>query len=186
MQNPDYENGLENMDSLFAEVEPQNEDGSSAQEGGVQDEAQSPEAEQKKPKRRGKKQDDEPPEELAGSEPPDSDDAQSADSFDGEEPGMDETEDIPQEDAVEVTPRGRRELGLDSRGRVIYDRGDTGQHDLSVLTGARNARRILTATIDGIDPGGEAKPRVVFQVGAIKVLIPYSEMGMVLPRRNRQ
>jgi small subunit ribosomal protein S1 len=170
-------------------------DENSAQEGGVQDEAQSQETE--KPKKRRKKQDDNQPDDQQQEFPdsvqpddigteygeqPDSDGQDGGDFVDGEEAGMDEPDGLPPEDdaAVETTPRRRRAIGLDGQGRTIYDRGDMGQHDLSILTGARNARRILTATIDGIDTDGDSLPRVVFYVGTVKVLIPFAEMGMDL------
>ncbi len=74
----------------------------------------------------------------------------------------------------------RRPAVLDSSGNVIHERGDTGQHDLSVLTGARNRRRILTATVDAIEMDGLQLPRVVFYVGTVKVMIPFSQMGFDL------
>ena len=51
---------------------------------------------------------------------------------------------------------------------------------MSVLTAARNSRRILTATVDGIETDGEALPRVVFYHGTVKVMIPFSQMGFDL------
>ena len=74
----------------------------------------------------------------------------------------------------------RRPAVLDASGNVIYDRTDSGQHDMSVLTAARNSRRILTATVDGIETDGEALPRVVFYHGTVKVMIPFSQMGFDL------
>lgn len=81
-------------------------------------------------------------------------------------------------------PRGlRRNRGgeptfLDGDGRVINDRTDSGQHDLSVLTAARNSRRILSATLDGYEADGEIMPRAVFYLGDVKVVIPFTEMGL--------
>lgn len=49
-----------------------------------------------------------------------------------------------------------------------------------MLTAARNARRILTATVDAIETDGEALPRVVFYTGTVKVMIPFSQMGFDL------
>ena len=99
----------------------------------------------------------------------------------GQAPESNESDAPPTEGDDEVTPTSRRrERGLDGYGRVIYDRGNIGQHDLSILTAARNARRILTSTIDGIDTDGDALPRVIFYVGTVKVLIPFAEMGMDL------
>lgn len=69
---------------------------------------------------------------------------------------------------------------LDASGNAIVQRSDTGQHDLSVLTAARNARRILTATVDGIETDGEALPRVIFYHGTVKVMIPFAQMGFDL------
>jgi|GEM_PF-1393860 len=74
----------------------------------------------------------------------------------------------------------RRPAVLDSYGNVIYDRSDSGQHDLSILTAARNGRKILTATVDAIETDGEALPRVVFYVGTVKVMIPFNQMGFDL------
>ncbi|MDR1704987.1 MAG: S1 RNA-binding domain-containing protein [Clostridiales bacterium] len=76
--------------------------------------------------------------------------------------------------------RSSRQTVLDASGNVITQRGDTGQHDLSALTAARNARRILTSTVDGIETDGEALPRVIFYHGTVKVMIPFSEMGFDL------
>ena len=74
----------------------------------------------------------------------------------------------------------RRPTVLDGDGNAIYERIDTGQHDLSVLSAARNARRILSATVDGTETDGDALPRVVFYVGSVKVMIPFEQMGFDL------
>jgi len=74
----------------------------------------------------------------------------------------------------------RRPVVLDSSGNVIQERADSGQHDLSILTAARNRRKILTATVDAIETDGEQLPRVVFYVGTVKVMIPFSQMGFDL------
>ena len=147
-----------------------------SEEGGISDEAQPSETEPEKPRRRRRKPEEEPP-------PPAADDGQPADEDsddedeqpDSDEPGLSPESD----DEVTASPR-RRARGLDSYGRVIFERGDSGQHELSMLTAARNARRILSTTIDGIDTDGNTLPRVVFYVGTVKVLIPFAEMGMDL------
>ena len=74
----------------------------------------------------------------------------------------------------------RRPAVLDASGNAIFERTDSGQHDMSVLTAARNSRRVLTATVDGIETDGEALPRVVFYLGTVKVMIPFSQMGFDL------
>ena len=71
--------------------------------------------------------------------------------------------------------RSRRAVTLDSYGNVIREPSDSGLRDVSVLTAARNARRILTAT-------GDAMPRAVFYVGSVKVVIPFAQMGFDLDR----
>ena len=76
--------------------------------------------------------------------------------------------------------RSSRPAVLDASGNLITQRGDAGQHDLSVLTAARNARRVLTATVDGIEMDGEELPRVIFYLGTVKVMIPFSQMGFDL------
>ncbi|MCL2579882.1 MAG: hypothetical protein FWE32_07590 [Oscillospiraceae bacterium] len=150
-----------------------------AGEGGMPDETQTQEEE--KPKRRRRKSEEESPQAV-------SDDEQLGDSAgptdehtgfgdEGQEP---DESDFPPEADDDVASPQRRERGLDGYGRVIYDQSDGAQHDLSMLTGARNARRILTATIDGIDTDGDSLPRVIFYVGTVKVLIPFAEMGMDL------
>lgn len=85
-----------------------------------------------------------------------------------------------------VTPTRRRRTAqrrpavLDSSGNVIQERPDMGQHDLSILTAAKNRRKILTATVDGIEADGVTMPRVVFYVGDVKVMIPFSQLGFDL------
>ncbi len=73
-------------------------------------------------------------------------------------------------------------MTLDSYGNVIREPSDSGLRDVSVLTAARNARRILTATIDAIETDGDAMPRAVFYVGSVKVVIPFAQMGFDLDR----
>ena len=85
----------------------------------------------------------------------------------------------------------RRAVTLDSSGNVIRERVDSALHDISVLTAARNARRILTTTVDAIETGEDMLPRVIVFVGTVKLLIPFSEMGFdldpqtVTPREAR-
>ena len=76
--------------------------------------------------------------------------------------------------------RPGRTVILDSFGNVVRERAQSGLHELSVLTAARNARRILTATVDAIETDGEALPRMVFYVGTVKVMIPFQQMGLDL------
>ena len=78
--------------------------------------------------------------------------------------------------------RSRRAVTLDNYGNVIREPSDSGLRDVSVLTAARNARRILTATIDAIETDGDAMPRAVFYVGSVKVVIPFAQMGFDLDR----
>lgn len=83
--------------------------------------------------------------------------------------------------ARRVRRRGSRPVVLDSTGNIIREQSVSGiLHDISILTAARNARRILTATVDAIETDGEALPRVVFYVGEIKVMIPFNQMGFDL------
>ena len=190
MQDMDFGMGMENMENTTPEsgqdgsalIAPENPDGMNVEEGGIRDEAS--EKGTDKAKRRRKKPEEEQPQDVPDDEQPAGNEPEGTeDGMGGEEPGLDEPDGFSPQNADEVTAaprRERRERGLDSQGRVIYEQGDRGQHDLSILTGARNARRILTATIDGIDTDGNALPRVVFYVGTVKVLIPFSEMGMDL------
>lgn len=85
----------------------------------------------------------------------------------------------------------RRAVTLDSSGNVIRERADSALHGISVLTAARNARRILTTTVDAIETGEDMLPRVIVFVGTVKLIIPFSEMGFdldpqtVTPREAR-
>lgn len=85
-------------------------------------------------------------------------------------------------DGADAPKHSRRPVTLDSYGNVIRERSDSGLRDISVLTAARNARRILTATIDAIETDGDAMPRAVFYVGSVKVVIPFAQMGFDLDR----
>jgi len=77
--------------------------------------------------------------------------------------------------------RPTRRVVLDSAGNAIREQPMSGSlHDISILTAARNARRILTARVDAIETDGDALPRVVFYVGEVKVMIPFDQMGLDL------
>lgn len=112
------------------------------------------------------------------------------DESDGEESSLPQdseqgelTDSADNEVSEQTQPRhrsSRRAVALDSSGNVMEEQVMGGLHDLSVLTAARNARRILTATVDGIETDGEALPRVVFYVGTVKVMIPFNQMGFDL------
>ena len=104
---------------------------------------------------------------------------------------LEEEQPLPQEveqeepvepDGADVPKPSRRPVTLDSYGNVIRERSDSGLRDISVLTAARNARRILTATIDAIEADGDAMPRAVFYVGSVKAVIPFAQMGFDLDR----
>ena len=133
---------------------------------------------QEKPKRRPRRRKDEPAEEPAALE---------QDDLGAEEHEMEgvfpPSDDLAQVDLneAEASVRGSgRTVTLDSFGNVIRERAQSGLHELSVLTAARNARRILTATVDAIETDGEALPRMVFYVGTVKVMIPFQQMGLDL------
>ena len=85
----------------------------------------------------------------------------------------------------------RKTVVLDSSGNVVRERADSSLHDISILTAARNARRILTTTVDAVETDGNMLPRVVVFVGTVKLMIPFSEMGFdldpqtVTPREAR-
>jgi len=183
----DYGMGTENLENNHDPqdsgdvFQPDHQDDEvTTEESGMTDETQPSEAETEKPKRRRKKSEEEPAQPLS------SDDEQTDGAADenipgDEESGLDEPDGLSPEDVDSLTGSPRqRERSLDGHGRIIEDRGDTSRHDLSMFAAARNARRILTATIDGIDTDGSSLPRVVFYVGAAKVLIPFAEMGMDL------
>lgn len=125
--------------------------------------------------------------------PPNADDSfqdeQGGDGFDEseEQDGSDTAVyDSEAESARVRRPRNSR-VGeiLDGEGRVIYDRrADDGQQELSVLSAARNSRRILSATLDGFEADEGIMPRAVFYLGSVKVLIPFSEMGLDMGADN--
>lgn len=164
--------------------------------------------EQEKPKRRTRKKKEDLPdvsEELPSSGLPDAgplfpDDVPDGLEDEGGESDQAEEGPMPADtepgNVEEAAPRRRRAASrrsavLDSSGNVIYERADSGQHDLSVLTAAHNARRILTATVDALETDGDILPRVVFYSGTVKVMIPFSQMGFdldpeaVTPREAR-
>ena len=104
-----------------------------------------------------------------------------SDSLDAESESLDTGPDNPPMQPIRRrSAASRRPTVLDASGNVIFDRTDSGQHDMSVLTAARNSRRVLTATVDGIETDGEALPRVVFYQGIVKIMIPFSQMGFDL------
>ena len=133
---------------------------------------------QEKPKRRSRRKQEEPLEEPGVVE-------QEALSEDTDEPEGDvlPPEADPQDGMGELEAPDHssdRAVTLDSFGNVIRERARNGLHELAVLTAARNARRILTATVDAIETDGEALPRMVFYVGTVKVMIPFQQMGLDL------
>lgn len=141
---------------------------------------------QERPKRKSRKKKEEAPDPSDGGELPFDEsafDVSEGDVEQGDDPEDSAlSEDTASADVAESNRRrsSGRSAVLDSTGNVIFERTDSGQHDLSVLTAARNARRILTATVDAIETDGEALPRVVFYMGTVKVMIPFSQMGFDL------
>ena len=133
---------------------------------------------QEKPKRRPRRRKDEPPEEPDVMEQDDLG-AEEHETEDGFLPPDDPAQADLSETEAPVRSPGRTVI-LDSFGNVVRERAQSGLHELSVLTAARNARRILTATVDAIETDGEALPRMVFYVGTIKVMIPFQQMGLDL------
>ncbi len=133
---------------------------------------------QEKPKRRPRRRKDEPAEEPAALEQDDL--GAEEHEMEGVFPPSDDPAQVDLNEA-EASVRGSgRTVTLDSFGNVIRERAQSGLHELSVLTAARNARRILTATVDAIETDGEALPRMVFYVGTVKVMIPFQQMGLDL------
>ena len=133
---------------------------------------------QEKPKRRPRRRKDEPPEEPDVMEQDDLG-AEEHETEDGFLPPDDPAQADLSETEAPVRSPGRTVI-LDSFGNVVRERAQSGLHELSVLTAARNARRILTATVDAIETDGEALPRMVFYVGTVKVMIPFQQMGLDL------
>ncbi len=93
-----------------------------------------------------------------------------------------EQEETARPEEADAPKRSRRAVTLDSYGNVIWETSDSGLRDISILTAARNARRILTATIDAIEADGDTMPRAVFYLGSVKVVIPFAQMGFDLDR----
>lgn len=153
-----------------------------AMEQGQEDTPGEPEEKAKRRTRRKKAEvvEEETPAELAAEEPG------GIDTIPLEEetsaPQETEQEDSVEPDGTDAPRPSRRPVTLDSYGNVIRERSDSGLRDISVLTAARNARRILTATIDAIETDGDAMPRAVFYVGSVKVVIPFAQMGFDLDR----
>jgi len=156
-----------------------------------------PEEKKKRSPRRKKSELPEPAEtgEMAADETPilSQPDEDEQEQWDGTDESIGEEEPLPQDaepgeltdsNDGEPTRTGRRKPArttvLDSYGNVIHEQTMSGLHDISILTAARNARRILTATVDAIETDGEALPRVVFYVGTVKVMIPFNQMGFDL------
>ena len=105
-----------------------------------------------------------------------------ADAFDEDE--ISEQDDDASSESENGHLAGRRRRSgavLDGEGRVIQDRNtDNGQYELSVLAAARNSRRIMSSTLDGFEADGESMPKAVFYLGPVKVMIPFTEMGLEL------
>lgn len=174
-------------------VQPDDSDEKKADEEGHNEPPAANAPEQDKPRRRTRKKKEDIPDSSEDAPTPDGDatgddlSPTDGDAEGGLEDGGDEDGPVPEStepgDVEENAPRRRavrRPALLDSAGNVVYDRTDIGQHDLSVLTAAHNARRVLTATVDAIETDGEALPRVVFYQGTVKVMIPFSQMGFDL------
>lgn len=151
-------------------------------EQGQEDTPGEPEEKAKRRTRRKKEEaaEEEAPAEFAAAEP------EGIDTIPLEEetsaPQETEQEDSVEPDGADVPRPSRRPVTLDSYGNVIRERSDSGLRDISILTAARNARRILTATINAIETDGDTMPRAVFYVGSVKVVIPFAQMGFDLDR----
>ena len=156
-----------------------------------------PEQEEERPKRRVRKKKEEQPEdngpqpeyapETSDSEPDVFDADEGAGAADPAQPDDDPqggmTDDGESDGTRGYVPvhRPRRTVTLDSAGNIIREQSvSSSLHDISILTAARNGRRILTATVDAIEEDGNSLPRVVFYVGTVKVLIPFEQMGLDL------
>lgn len=88
------------------------------------------------------------------------------------EPSIYEGEDEP----VNNRPN-RGGLVVDAQGRLVQDRRGAAQHDLAVLAAARRSRQILFTTLSGIEMDADNMPRAIFYVGAVKVMIPFDQLG---------
>ena len=192
----DYLENLEQQEEVFSSVEepptveqtgedapwePEKEE-VPAMEQGQEDTPGEPEEKAKRRTRRKKAEavEEEPSAEPAAAEP------EGIDTIPPEEeiplPQEAEQEETVRPEEADAPKRSRRAVTLDSYGNVIREPSDSGLRDVSVLTAARNARRILTATIDAIETDGDAMPRAVFYVGSVKVVIPFAQMGFDLDR----
>lgn len=149
-------------------------------EQGKEDTPGEPEEKAKRRTRRKKAEavEEEPSAEPAAAEP------ESIDTIPPEEetplPPETDQKEANEPDETEAPRRSRKAVTLDSYGNVIREPSDSGLRDISILTAARNARRILTATIDAIETDGDTMPRAVFYVGSVKVVIPFAQMGFDL------
>lgn len=177
-------------------VDTRNEEDKGGDEGDGPDQAAETEAppEKRGRTRRKKKEEEEPPRE---SEQPDesADEADEAGADDGLEDGGGElpADEVAADDGADeqdsngpeerparnVRPQ-RHDSTLDEYGRAVTQRQSAAKDGLNALSAASNRRIILTGTVDGIENDGNALPRVVFYVGGVKVLIPFSEMGFDL------
>lgn len=148
-------------------------------EQGHEDTPGEPEEKAKRRTRRKKMEtmEEEAPMEPAATEPEEADTMPQA-----EEAPLSQEVEREEADETDTPRRSRRAVTLDSYGNIIREPSDSGLRDISVLTAAWNARRILTATIDAIETDGDSMPRVVFYVGTVKVMIPFSQMGFDLDR----
>lgn len=192
----DYLENLEQQEEVFPSVEepptveqtgedapwePEKEE-VPAMEQGQEDTPGEPEEKAKRRTRRKKAEavEEEPSAEPAAAEP------EGIDTIPPEEeiplPQEAEQEETVRPEEADAPKRFRRAVTLDSYGNVIRERSDSGLRDISVLTAARNARRILTATIDAIEADGDTMPRAVFYLGSVKVVIPFAQMGFDLDR----
>ena len=192
----DYLENLEQQEEVFPSVEepptveqtgedapwePEKEE-VPAMEQGQEDTPGEPEEKAKRRTRRKKAEavEEEPSAEPTAAEP------ESIDTIPPEEetplPPETDQKEANEPDETEAPRRSRRAVTLDSYGNVIRETSDSGLRDISILTAARNARRILTATIDAIEADGDTMPRAVFYLGSVKVVIPFAQMGFDLDR----
>lgn len=192
----DYLENLEQQEDVFSSVEetpiveqtgedapwePEKEE-APAMEQGQEDTPGEPEEKAKRRTRRKKAEavEEEPSAEPAAAEP------EGIDTIPPEEetplPQEAEQEETVRPEEADASKRSRRAVTLDSYGNVIRETSDSGLRDISILTAARNARRILTATIDAIEADGDTMPRAVFYLGSVKVVIPFAQMGFDLDR----
>lgn len=173
----DHLENLEQQEEVFPSVEE-----TPIVEQGQEDTSGEPEEKAKRRTRRKKAEavEEEPSAEPAAAEP------EGIDTIPPEEetplPPETDQKEANEPDETDAPRRSRRAVTLDSYGNVIREPSDSGLWDILVLTAARNARRILTATIDAIEADGDTMPRAVFYVGSVKVVIPFAQMGFDLDR----